>query len=74
MLSYWITHPTASAFISAFSPEDVGQFLMVAESWPAGHYVIRAHRPEDLATPGGDPTWGYAVKDTSSNVRIEPSE
>jgi hypothetical protein len=71
MLSYWITHPTESAFISAFSPEGVGQFLMVAEGWPAGRYVIREQRPGERAA-GGGPAWGYAHKDVGGDVRIEP--
>jgi hypothetical protein len=74
MVSYWITHPTESAFISAFSPEGVGQFLMVAGDWPAGRYVIREHRPGALAATGGDLAWGYAHKDISRDVRIEPAD
>ena len=42
--SYWITHPAECGFIAAFSPEDLGQVLIVAEDWPTGCYVIREHR------------------------------
>jgi hypothetical protein len=70
--TYWINHPAELAFISAFSPEGVGQSLMVAERWPAGRYVIREHRPGELAAAGGGPAWGYAHKDVSRDVRIEP--
>jgi hypothetical protein len=36
MPSYWITHPVEQCFISALSPEGVGQLLPIAERWPAG--------------------------------------
>jgi hypothetical protein len=70
--SYWIAHPTDSAFISAHSPEGVGQLLMVAERWAAGRYDIREHRASGLPPAGDDPVWGYAIKDEAGNVLIEP--
>jgi hypothetical protein len=73
MPSYWITHPDGSAFISAFSPEGVGQVLLIAERWPADRYLIREHRPRDLAMAGGDRPWGYALKDVAGDVLVQPS-
>jgi hypothetical protein len=72
--SYWITHPTQSAFISAFSPEGVGQFLMISGRWPAGRYIIRMHGYGLSSSEVGDPAWGYAIKRSNGDVLVEPSE
>jgi hypothetical protein len=72
--TYWISHPTEMAFSAAFSPEGVGQLLMVSERWPAGQYVIRAHRPDGPSPERDDVPWGQAVKDPAGNVWIEPVE
>ena len=69
--SYWIAHPTEWGFISAFSPEGVGQLLILAEGWPAGLYIISTHR--HTASPmGQDVHWGHVVKDRNGDVRIMP--
>jgi hypothetical protein len=36
--SYWIAHPAETAFISALTPEGIGQLLRMAEGWPIGRY------------------------------------
>ncbi len=69
--SYWIAHPTELRFISALSPEGVGQVLMVAERWPAGVYVIWTHRGESSPTEQEDRHWGQVVKDADGTVWIE---
>src|SRR5262249_18915004 len=56
--TYWIAHPTESAFISAFTPEGVGEFLMISRRWPAGRYVVREHRPGAAPPAVGDRVWG----------------
>ncbi len=72
MPTYWIAYPTNSAFISAHSPEGVGQLLMVADRWAAGRYLIREHLPGGAPAAGDDHPWGYAIKDGVGNVWIEP--
>jgi hypothetical protein len=74
MRSYWIAHPTDHGFISALSPEGVGQLLMNAEEWPAGRYTIRAHRHASFSTGQNDSCWGHAQKDADGKVWIEPSD
>jgi hypothetical protein len=69
--SYWIAHPTAPGFISAFSPEGVGQFLMIARDWPPGRYVIRQYRGGCRESKEGDACWGHATKDGNGNVWID---
>jgi hypothetical protein len=71
--SYWIAHPTATAFISALYPDGVGQMLTIAEDWPVGRYLIREHHPGDSPTAGDDRPWGRAIKDGAGQVRIEPA-
>ncbi len=72
MPSYWIAHPAATAFISALTPDGIGQLLGMSDRWPVGRYVIRKYR-HGAAPVGPDPgPWGYAVKDRSGTVRIEP--
>jgi hypothetical protein len=70
--TYWIAHPTDSAFISAHSPEGVGELLRIADRWAAGRYAIREHLPGGSLPAGDGHPWGYAIKDTVGNVRIEP--
>ena len=70
--SYWIAHPTATAFIAALSQDGVGQLLTIAEDWPVGRYVIREHDPGGSPTAGDDRPWGCATKDGAGHVRIEP--
>jgi hypothetical protein len=72
--SYWIAHPSQSAFISAFSPEGVGQFLMISGRWPAGRYIIRMHRHGRSSSEAGDPAWGYAIKSGNGDVLVECSD
>ncbi len=72
MPTYWITHPTDSAFISAHSPEGVGQLLRVADRWAAGRYLIREHVPGGSPAAGDDRPWGCAIKDRVGSVWIEP--
>jgi hypothetical protein len=74
MPSYWILHPTESSFIAALSPEGVGQLLMISRRWPAGRYLIREHWHAAPPTAGGDHVWGFAAKDMSGDVRLEPSD
>jgi hypothetical protein len=74
MPAYWILHPTESAFIAALSPEGVGEFLMISLRWPAGRYLIREYRHGAPPTAGGDRVWGFATKDISGDVRLEPSD
>jgi hypothetical protein len=69
--SYWISHPNQCAFISAFSPEAVGQFLMISGRWPAGHYTIRTHGHARSSSEAGDPPWGYAIKGGNGDVLVE---
>jgi hypothetical protein len=70
--SYWIAHPDATAFISALTPEGIGEPLGMSDRWPVGRYVIR------LSRNGGPPTgpdqcpWGHAIKEKDGAVRIEP--
>ena len=71
--SYWIAHPTATAFISALDPDGVGQMLTIAEDWPVGRYVIREHHPGGSPTAGDDRIWGCATKDGAGHIRIEPA-
>jgi hypothetical protein len=71
MPSYWITHPIEQCFISALSPEGVGQLLLIAERWPAGRYVIREHRHAESPAGHQDRRWGHAEKDGDGSVRIE---
>ena len=71
--SYWIAHPTATAFISALDPDGVGPMLTIAEDWPVGRYVIREHHPGGSPTAGDDRPWGCAIKDGAGQVRIEPA-
>ena len=68
--SYWITHPTCSAFISAFSPADVGEFLMMAAAWPVGRYAIREHRHGVAPPAAEDRPWGCAVKDPGAREGV----
>jgi hypothetical protein len=70
--SFWIAHPTATAFISALDQDGVGQLLTIAEDWPAGRYVIREHHHGGSPTAGNDRPWGCAIKDGAGDVRIEP--
>jgi hypothetical protein len=74
MPSYWIAHPTDRGFISALSPEGVGQLLMNAEQWPAGRYTIRVHRHASFSTGQNELCWGYAEKGGDGKVWIEPSD
>jgi hypothetical protein len=68
--SYWIAHPTIPSFISAFSPEGVGQLLLVAADWPAGLYIIHEyHRISSLVERNLH--WGQAVKDENGSVWID---
>jgi hypothetical protein len=70
--SYWIAHPVQTAFISALSPEGIGQLLRIAEGWPIGRYLIRRHR-HGVSPAGPDHRpWGHAVKERDGEVRIEP--
>jgi hypothetical protein len=69
--SYWIAHPTELAFISALSPEGIGQVLLMAECWPPGLYAIQTHRHTLSTTGPHDRHWGHAVKDRDGNVWIE---
>lgn len=71
MASYWIAHPAATAFISALTPEGIGQLLRIAEGWPVGRYLIRRHRPDASPAGPGDRPWGHAVKEGDGEVRIE---
>jgi hypothetical protein len=72
--SYWIAHPTDMAFISALSPEGVGQLLIMAERWPIGRYLIgKHHHGRSPAGPEEDQLWGYAIKDGEGRVWIETS-
>jgi hypothetical protein len=73
MPSYWITHPVEQCFISALSPEGIGQLLLIAERWPAGRYVIWEHRHAESPAGLEDRRWGHAVKDGDGRVRIETS-
>jgi hypothetical protein len=70
--SYWIAHPTATAFIAALDPDGVGQLLELAADWPVGRYVIREHHPGGSPTAGDDRPWGRATKEGAGHVRIEP--
>jgi hypothetical protein len=70
--SYWIAHPTATAFISALYPAGVGQMLSIAEDWPAGRYVVREHHPNGFPTAGDDRPLGCAIKDQAGHIRIAP--
>jgi hypothetical protein len=72
--SYWIAHPTESSFISALSPEGVGHSLMISRCWPAGRYLIREHRHGVSPMADGDRAWGFAIKDISGDVLLEPSD
>ncbi len=69
--SYWIAHPTERGFISARSPEGVGQVLMMAERWPAGLYAMWTHGEAPSPTEREDRHWGQVVKDADGNVWIE---
>jgi hypothetical protein len=69
--SYWIAHPTEKGFISALSPEGVGQLLILAEGWPAGLYIILQHW-HTTSPMGQDLRWGHVVKDGNGVVRIMP--
>jgi hypothetical protein len=73
MPSYWITHPVEQCFISALSPEGVGQLLRIAERWPAGRYVIREHWHAESPAGLKDRRWGHAEKDDDGRVRIGAS-
>ena len=73
MPSYWIAHPIERCFISALSPEGVGELLLISERWPAGRYVIREHRHAAPSAGQSDRRWGHAEKDDDGSVRIEPS-
>jgi hypothetical protein len=70
--SYWIAHPTATAFISALDPDGVGPLLTIAEAWPVGRYVFREHHDGRSPTAGDDRPWGCAIKDGAGHVRIVP--
>jgi hypothetical protein len=70
--SYWIAHPTATAFISALDPDGVGQMLTIAEDWPVGRYVVREHHADGSPTAGDDRPWGCAIKDGAGPIRIVP--
>ncbi len=72
--SYWIAHPTATAFISALDPDGVGPMLTIAEDWPVGRYVIREHHPGGSPTAGADRPWGRAIKDGGGHVQIVPDQ
>jgi hypothetical protein len=72
--TYWIAHPTESAFISAFSPEGVGQVLLISRRWPTGRYLIREYRRGASPTADADRAWGYAVKESGGDVLLEPSD
>ena len=72
MPSYWIAHPTDTSFISALTPEGMGQLLRIAERWPAGRYIIRRHRHADPPAEPDHLAWGHAIKDRDGGVRIEP--
>jgi hypothetical protein len=69
--SYWIAHPTATAFIAALYPDCVGEPLTIAEDWPVGRYVIREHHPGGSPTAGDDRPSGCAIKDGAGQVRIK---
>ncbi len=69
--SYRVDHPTGLGFISAFSPEGVGQSLMMARDWPPGRYVIRQHRGGCRESNEGGACWGHATKDGNGNVWID---
>lgn len=71
MSSYWIEHPAETAFISALSPEGIGQLLRIAEGWPIGRYLIRRHRPGVSPAGPDHRPWGHAVKEGDGEVRIE---
>jgi hypothetical protein len=60
MESYWIAHSTEQSFISALTPEGVGQLLMIAKDWPAGLYIIRVHCHSPSPTGQNDRRWGHA--------------
>ena len=70
--SYWIAHPTATAFISALDPDGVGPMLTIAEDWPVGRYVIREYHPGGSLMAGDDRPWGCAIKDGGKPVQIVP--
>jgi hypothetical protein len=70
--SYWITHPAATAFISALTPEGIGQLLRIAEGWPIGRYPIRRDRHDGSPTGPEQGPWGHAIKERDEAVRIEP--
>src|SRR5215470_12765185 len=72
--SYWIAHPVQTAFISALSPEGIGQLLGIAEGWPIGRYLIRRHRHGVAPTGPDHRPWGHAVKERDGEVRIEPAD
>jgi hypothetical protein len=69
--SYWIAHPTATAFISALSQDGVGQLLTIAADWLVGRYVIREHWPAECQPGQDDRPWGHALKDGDGRVRVE---
>ncbi len=68
---YWIEHPFELAFISAFSPEGVGQVLLMAVPWPAGLYAMWTHGDAPSTMGQDDRRWGRAVKDGDGTVWIE---
>jgi hypothetical protein len=74
MESYWIAHSTEQSFISAITPEGVGQLLLIAENWAAGMYTIRVHRHSPSRAAQDARCWGHAVKDRDGNVLIEPTD
>jgi hypothetical protein len=74
LAGYCIVHPSQPAFISAFSPEGVGQFLMTSGNWPAGRYVIRMRVHGPTSSDASDPVWGYAIKDSNGDVLVEPAD
>src|SRR5262249_43384054 len=72
VLSYWIAHPAETAFISALTPEGIGQLLRIAEGWPIGRYLIRRHRHDGSPAGPDHRPWGHAIKKGDGEVRIEP--